>query len=197
MIHYISTAIPDVWELQPDIYKDARGGFAEMLRFENFYAQTSCHPFVQQNESFSKKGVLRGMHLQYGKEYAQAKLVRCSYGQVIDVVLDLRPESSTFKQYVAILLDAEKRNQLFVPRGFAHGFLTLSQEAYFTYLVDNYYFPQKEVGLNPFDKDLAIDWLSLISNLAPHTLSLEVKDFILSEKDKNGISLEKYLNLKL
>lgn len=191
MIAYIPKHLEGVWELQPQIYTDSRGSFSEILRFDSFFQKTGCSPFVQENESLSYQGVIRGMHLQQGDDYQQAKLVRVAYGSVVDVVVDLRDQSPSFGQYEAVLLTSDKRNRLFVPRGFAHGFITLSPIAVFSYLVDNAYAPQQEVCLNPFDPSLAIDWEGLASRYCLEGQEpLQEGHFILSDKDKEGISLE-------
>lgn len=193
MIHYHQTAIEGVWELIPDIYSDARGSFAELLRFEEFFSKTGASPFIQENESISQRGVLRGMHLQYGEQDAQAKLVRCAYGSVLDVVVDLRPSSPTFARHVAVLLDSKKKNRLFVPRGFAHGFLALSDEATFHYLVDNHYNPKSEIGINPFDATLRLDWDTWIAQYDTASQKLTLDQLILSDKDRHALSFKEYL----
>jgi dTDP-4-dehydrorhamnose 3,5-epimerase len=144
--------------ITPRVFNDERGYF-----FESFNAQTFNDAvghtvnFVQDNQSFSTKGVLRGLHFQKG-EHAQAKLVRVTKGEVLDVAVDLRSGSATYGQYYSALLSAENNKQFFVPRGFAHGFVVLSDEAVFQYKCDNYYNKQSEGGLHYADPDLAIDW---------------------------------------
>lgn len=192
MIHYYTTPLEGVWELIPDVYSDSRGSFAELLRMEEFYAKTSSQPLVQENESFSQRGVLRGMHLQHG-EASQAKLVRCVYGRVLDVIVDLRQGSPSFAQHLAILLDSEKKNRLFVPRGFAHGFLTLSKEAVFHYLVDAPYAPKSEIGITPFDSSLHLEWDQWLLQYDTLSPRLSAEALILSDKDRRGISLNDYL----
>lgn len=192
MIQYLPTELPDVWHLLPEKYGDARGYFTELLRFPEFYDRMPCQPFVQENESLSSRGVLRGMHLQRG-DAAQAKLVRAVYGRVLDVVVDLRYSSPTFGRYVAVVLDGEQKNMLFVPRGFAHGFLTLSEQALFNYKVDNVYAPNTEISISPFDDEMAIPWVQLaIQHASPLETPLSREQFILSDKDIKGISLSDF-----
>jgi len=126
--------------------------------------------FVQDNESYSSKGVLRGLHYQKG-DYAQAKLVRVIKGKILDVVVDLRADSPTFSKHMSIELSEDNKTQLFIPRGFAHGFLVLSDTAIFSYKCDNFYNKASEGGIIYNDKDLNIDW------------KLDEKEFIVSEKD--------------
>ena len=133
--------------------------------------------FVQDNQSFSSKGVLRGMHYQTG-EHAQAKLVRVLQGELLDVAIDIRPESPTFGQYESVILSAEKQTQFFVPRGFAHGFIVLSDTATFFYKCDNFYNKESEGGIIFNDKSINIDW------------KLPFNDLIISEKDKLQPTLE-------
>lgn len=202
MIQYLQTAIPDVWEIIPHVLGDERGSFTEVLRFDEFYATLSCQEFVQENESVSRRGVLRGMHLQTG-ETAQAKLVRCTQGQVLDVAIDLRLGSGTFGQHIAVLLDSQQKNQLFVPRGFAHGFLVLSEMATFSYKVDNFYSPSTEYGLSPFDPSLAINWEQLAEKAIGESIFsgrdtvFSHTNLLLSEKDLNGHSLADYCQMIL
>lgn len=138
---------------------DQRGWFMETFRLAEFREKTGLPDieFVQDNESMSQRGVLRGLHFQRGNA-AQAKLVRVSAGEVFDVAVDLRNGSPTFGQHVAVVLSAENKRQLFIPRGFAHGFLVLSDEARFEYKVDNYYSPAQEGAVRYDDPSIAIDW---------------------------------------
>ena len=167
----IETKLNDCFVIEPTIFKDDRGYFFESYNKEKFEELTgSMVNFVQDNESFSTKGVLRGLHFQRG-EHAQAKLVRVTHGEVLDVAVDIRPDSSTFLQVVTERLSAENKKQLFVPRGFAHGFIVLSDTVVFNYKCDNFYNKASEGGIIYNDKTLNIDWL------------LDSKDFLVSEKD--------------
>lgn len=158
--------------ITPRIFNDDRGHF-----FESFNQKTFCEAtgldinFVQDNQSFSTKGVLRGLHLQKG-EHAQSKLVRVTQGEVLDVAVDLRKSSATYGQYVAELLSADNHKQLFIPRGFAHGFVVLSDEVIFQYKCDNYYNKASEGGLHFADPDINIDW------------HLPAAELLVSEKDE-------------
>ena len=139
-------------------FSDSRGYFFESFNKETLLKNTGINvAFVQDNQSHSIKGVLRGLHFQNG-EYAQAKLVRVLSGTVLDIAIDLRKKSKTFGQYVAVELSGESRTQFFVPRGFAHGFIVLSEEATFFYKCDNYYNKESEGGIAFNDPDLNIDW---------------------------------------
>jgi len=177
-MNFIEQEIKGVWIIEPKIYGDKRGYFCETYKQEVFDSHVGRHlEFVQDNESFSTKGVLRGLHFQRG-ECSQAKLVRVSQGVVLDVVVDLRHGSPTWGQHVAVELTAETGRQLFIPRGFAHGFVVLSDIAQFQYKVDNIYAPQSEATLRFDDPKLGIDW-----RIAP-------EEMLLSEKDLKGKSLE-------
>lgn len=154
---YTETPIPGVWIIEPKVFKDARGYFMEAFKQEEFDAHVGRTVFIQDNESRSSKGVLRGLHLQ-AAPYAQAKLVRVIKGHVLDVAVDLRKDSPTFAQHVAVELSDENKRQLFIPRGFAHGFHVLSDEAIFTYKVDNIYMPSAEQGIRYDDPTIGIDW---------------------------------------
>ncbi len=157
-MEYIETEIKDVWVIQPQVFGDARGYFFEVWKQEDFDRHIGHHvEFVQDNESKSSYGVLRGLHYQKG-EFSQAKLVRVVKGKVLDVAVDLRKSSPTFGRYVAVELSDENKRQLFIPRGFAHGFLVLSEEAVFTYKVDNVYAPQQEASIRWDDSDIHIEW---------------------------------------
>ncbi|HIF35600.1 MAG TPA: dTDP-4-dehydrorhamnose 3,5-epimerase, partial [Candidatus Thioglobus sp.] len=150
--------IPDVILIEPSIHGDNRGYFVETFRQDLFEEATGYKVnFIQDNESKSTKGVLRGLHYQL-PPYTQAKLVRVIKGSVLDIAVDIRRSSPTFGQYVAVKLTEENKYQLFVPHGFAHGFVVLSDSATFTYKVDNYYAPKHDRGIAFNDKDLAIDW---------------------------------------
>ena len=175
---FIKTEIEDVWVIEPKIFKDDRGYFYESFNAETFNKETGLNiNFVQDNQSKSNKGVLRGMHYQTG-EHAQAKLVRVLQGSVQDVAVDLRKNSPTFGKHFSIILTAENHKQLFVPRGFAHGFLVLEDNTIFAYKCDNFYNKESEGGLIYNDESIAINW------------ELETEDFILSEKDIELPNLE-------
>ncbi len=163
--------IPDVILIEPSIHGDNRGYFVETFRQDLFEEATGYKVnFIQDNESKSTKGVLRGLHYQL-PPYTQAKLVRVIKGSVLDIAVDIRRSSPTFGQYVAVKLTEENKYQLFVPHGFAHGFVVLSDSATFTYKVDNYYAPKHDRGIAFNDKDLAIDW-----QLPSEVLQLSDKD---------------------
>lgn len=178
-MNFIATKLEGCFIIEPKIIADDRGYFMESFNeqtFQNGVGQ-AVH-FVQDNQSFSTKGVLRGLHYQTG-EHAQAKLVRVLSGEVLDVAVDIRPESKTFGQYVSVVLNAENQRQFFVPRGFAHGFLVLSESATFFYKCDNFYNKESEGGLLYNDPELNINW-----DFPEATL-------IISEKDKIQPTLEK------
>lgn len=167
-----STPLKDCFYIAPDVFRDHRGIFLESYRKNKFREGTGLDiDFVQDNQSVSTRGVLRGLHFQ-GGDHAQAKLVRVIYGEVLDVVVDLRPASPTFKQSFSIMLNDKEHHQLFIPQGFAHGFLTLSEVSVFSYKCDRYYSPGAESGVIYNDADLAIDW------------GIPEENFILSHKDK-------------
>ena len=159
-MEYIEQTVPGVWVLEPKVFADARGYFMETFRQADFDAHIGKISFVQDNESKSSRGVLRGLHFQKG-EFSQAKLVRVLQGRVLDVAVDMRRSSPTFCKYVAVELSSENKRQLFIPRGFAHGFLVLSDEAVFTYKVDNVYAPQAEGSVNYADPTIGIEWPDL------------------------------------
>ena len=154
---YHKTKIEGVWLLEPKVWKDARGYFTETWNEADFNANVGITRFIQDNESQSVRGVLRGLHYQRG-EASQAKLVRVLEGEVLDVAVDLRLSSPTLGQYVAERLSAENHRQLFVPRGFAHGFQVLSERATFAYKVDNRYAPETEVSIRFDDPAIGIEW---------------------------------------
>lgn len=166
----IKTAIEDVFIIEPDVFGDARGYFFESYSQKKFDEQVRPVKFVQDNESKSKYGVLRGLHYQKGND-AQSKLVRVVKGRVLDVAVDIRKGSPTFGKYVAVELTEDNHRQLFVPRGFAHGFSVLSEEAIFQYKCDNLYAPQSEGAIAWNDPDIDIDW------------QLPAEDVLLSAKD--------------
>ena len=166
----IKTAIEDVVIIEPDVFGDARGYFFESYSQKRFDEQVRPVKFVQDNESKSRYGVLRGLHFQKGKD-AQSKLVRVVKGRVLDVAVDIRRASPTFGKYVAVELSEDNHRQLFIPRGFAHGFSVLSEEAVFQYKCDNLYAPQSEGAIAWNDPEIGIDW------------GLKAEDVLLSAKD--------------
>ena len=171
---YKKTEIEGVYIIQPKVFKDNRGYFMETFRQSDFDAGIGRHvEFIQDNESKSSRGVLRGLHYQKG-EASQAKLVRVIKGRVVDVAVDIRRSSKTFGRYVMVELSEENKTQFFIPRGFAHGFLVLSDEAIFTYKVDNAYAPQQEASILYDDPDIAIEW------------PMDMAEVITSEKDMNA-----------
>lgn len=172
-MNYIKTEISGVVIIEPRVFNDSRGYFFEAFKKEEFNDNVGNVDFVQDNESKSSYGVLRGLHYQKG-EYSQAKLVRVIKGKVVDVAVDIRKSSPTFGKHVMVELSDENKRQLFIPRGFAHGFLVLSDEAIFTYKVDNAYAPQHEASIKFNDSDLNINW------------PIDPKDVLASEKDYNG-----------
>ena len=176
-MNYIQTEIDGVWIIEPKVFNDARGYFMEAFKEEEFRANIGDVHFVQDNESKSSFGVLRGLHYQKG-EYSQAKLVRVIKGKVLDVAVDLRRSSPTFGKYVSVELSEENKRQFFIPRGFAHGFLVLSEEAIFTYKVDNGYAPQAEASIRFNDETIGIDW------------AVAESQFILPEKDGHAVSFK-------
>jgi dTDP-4-dehydrorhamnose 3,5-epimerase len=167
---YIETTIPGVWIIEPLVYNDARGYFMETFKQAEFENRIGEIRFEQENESCSTQGVIRGLHYQL-EPYSQAKLVRVIQGRVLDVAVDLRRGSPTFGRYVAVELSAENKQQLYVPRGFAHGFHVMSWKAIFTYKVDRPYAPEHERGLRFDDPAVGIDW------------KIAAKDARISEKD--------------
>jgi dTDP-4-dehydrorhamnose 3,5-epimerase len=170
----IKTPLADCLIIKPAVFTDARGFFMESFNEQKFNQASGLDVhFVQDNQSFSTYGVLRGLHFQKA-EHAQAKLVRVLKGEVLDVAVDLRPGSATFGQHYSILLSEENKLQFFVPRGFAHGFVVLSPEAEFFYKCDNYYNKDSEGGLHFADPDLNINW-----QLAPGNLLVSEKDAVL------------------
>lgn len=157
-MNYIPTDIEGVWILEPRLFEDARGYFMETYRKEDFDRAIGQEVnFIQDNQSKSSRGVLRGLHYQKG-DTSQAKLVRVLHGTVVDVAVDLRRNSPTFGRHVMVELSAENHRQLFIPRGFAHGFQVVSDEAVFTYKVDNRYAPEAECSIRFDDPALDIRW---------------------------------------
>ncbi len=170
----IETKLKGCFVLEPKIFKDKRGYFFESFNQEKLNQLINKEvEFVQDNESFSSKGVLRGLHYQIG-EHAQAKLVRVIKGKVLDIAVDIRKKSNTFGQYVAVELSEENKKQLFVPRGFAHGFVVLSDTAIFSYKCDNFYNKASEGGIIYNDPKLNIDW-----QLSENELLVSEKDVVL------------------
>lgn len=167
---YVQTEIDGVWVIQPKVFDDSRGYFMECFKQVEFEENIGKVNFIQDNESKSSYGVLRGLHYQKGT-YSQAKLVRVIMGRVLDVAVDLRKSSPTFGKYVSVELSADNKRQFFIPRGFAHGFLVLSEEAIFTYKVDNVYAPQSEASIRYDDATIGIDW-----PIAPQNIKLSDKD---------------------
>jgi dTDP-4-dehydrorhamnose 3,5-epimerase len=174
---FIETKILDVIIIEPTVFGDSRGYFLESYNKKKFEEVVGKNSFVQDNESKSSRGVLRGLHFQK-PPFEQAKLVRCVEGKVLDIAVDIRKNSKTYGQHVAVLLSGENKRQLFVPRGFAHGFAVLSETAIFSYKVDNTYAPEYDAGIKYDDKDLNIDW------------GLTEDEVKLSAKDKKLISFK-------
>ncbi len=173
----IDTEIEGLVILEPQVFGDDRGYFFESFSLKRFEEKVSKTVFVQDNESKSKYGVLRGLHYQL-PPYTQAKLVRVVKGRVLDVAVDIRKGSPTFGKHVAVELSEENKLQFFLPKGFAHGFAVLSEEAIFQYKCDEYYAPDHEGAIRYDDPELGIDW------------KLPVEDIILSEKDKKHPRLQ-------
>lgn len=172
-MEYEETSIKGVWILTPKVFNDNRGYFFEAWKKSDFEAHVGKVDFIQDNESKSSYGVLRGLHYQKG-EYSQAKLVRVIKGKVLDVAVDLRKSSPTFGKHVMVELSEDNKRQLFIPRGFAHGFLVLSPEAIFTYKVDNIYAPAHEASIRWNDPQIGINW------------PIDQKDVVTSPKDLEG-----------
>ena len=175
----IPTKIDGLYIIEPRVFKDARGYFFESYSKHKFDNEIRAVDFVQDNESCSTKGVLRGLHFQK-PPYSQAKLVRCVRGAVLDVAVDLRKDSPTYGEHVAVELSEENHLQFFIPKGFAHGFEVLTDTAIFQYKCDEYYHPETEGGIDPFDETLAISW-----HISPELA-------IVSEKDKTHPKLSDF-----
>ena len=173
------TFIKGVYVIEPRVFTDPRGYFFESYSQREFDEAIGKVEFVQDNESCSTKGVVRGLHFQK-PPYSQAKLVRCVVGKVLDVAVDLRPGSPTFGQHVAVELSEDNHRQFFIPKGFAHGFEVLSDVAVFQYKCDDYYHPESEGGIDPFDPELGIEW------------QIEKEKAIVSEKDKKHPGFGEY-----
>ena len=177
-----NTNLKDCLIIQPDIFQDERGYFFESFNKQRFQEATGMDVnFVQDNESQSQFGTIRGLHMQTG-EKSQAKLVRVVKGKVKDVVIDVRPESLSYKEKFEIELTEDNKTQLFVPRGFLHGFSVLSKTAIFSYKCDNYYKKEAETGVNPLDKELNINW------------GISQQQTIISSKDKNSLNFKTFIN---
>lgn len=176
----IKTKIEDLYIIEPTVYGDNRGYFMETYNQIDFFNQGLSYNFVQDNQSSSRRGVLRGLHFQ--KKYPQAKLVRVLSGEVYDVAVDLRKNSKTYGQWVGVLLSAENKRQFIIPRGFAHGFLVVSDYAEFAYKCDEYYHPEDEGGILYNDPTLSINWGDWIKD----------EEIILSEKDKKQALLQDF-----
>ena len=174
-MNFIKTEIEGVYIIEPKVFGDNRGYFFESYNEKEFKKNGLDYTFVQDNESKSKKGVLRGLHFQ--KTYPQAKLVRVLEGEVFDVAVDLRKDSKTYGKWVGVILSSENKRQFMIPRGFAHGFVVLSESATFTYKCDEFYHPEDEGGLMWNDEDINIEW--------PYE-----GEVLLSEKDKKHPSLK-------
>lgn len=175
-MNYIQTEIEGVWIVEPKVFCDARGYFMESFKEAEFQQHIGPVHFVQENESRSSLGVLRGLHYQKGAD-SQAKLVRVVKGKVWDVAVDLRRTSPTFGRYLGVELSEENKRQFFIPRGFAHGFVVLSEEAIFTYKVDNPYAPQSEASIRFDDPTIGIQW------------PLPAGELLLSPKDQQALLL--------
>lgn len=172
-MNVIRAAIEGVYIIEPQLFGDARGYFMESFSERDFASATGLDVrFVQDNESRSKRGVLRGLHFQRAP-YAQAKLVRVVSGRVLDVAVDIRPESSTFGKYVATELSGENHRQMFIPKGFAHGYVVLEDDTVFQYKCDEFYHPESEGGIAWNDPQIGIEW------------GIPESEIILSEKDRN------------
>lgn len=179
----IKTSIPDVLIFEPKVYGDERGFFMESFNQKVFDEAVGRKiEFVQDNHSQSSKGVLRGLHYQL-EPYAQGKLVRCVEGEVFDVAVDIRKSSPTFGQWVGVYLNAKNKRQLWIPEGFAHGFIVTSEKATFLYKATSYYMPSHEGGIIWNDKSLNIQWPLM-------------REMIISAKDQQQISLTEYLEIE-
>lgn len=171
----VETEIDDLYMLEPEVFGDNRGWFMESWSQKKMEDLGLFYNFVQDSHSFSAlKGTLRGLHFQKG-ESSQAKLVRCVRGAVLDVAVDLRKNSKTYKKWVSCVLSAENKKQFLIPRGFAHGFLTLTDDVEFVYKADNYYDPKSDRNIIWNDSEISIEW--------------GIENPILSEKDKNAPTL--------
>jgi dTDP-4-dehydrorhamnose 3,5-epimerase len=179
-MNFINTNIEGLMMIEPKVFGDSRGYFLETFQKDTFNKNVDETIFIQDNESKSSRGVLRGLHFQI-PPFEQAKLVRVIEGEVLDVAVDLRKNSSTYGQHFSLLLSGENKKQLFIPRGFAHGFIVLSETAIFSYKVDNLYSPTHDSGILWNDTDLNIDW------------KIASDSVILSEKDKNLVFFKDFI----
>ena len=179
---FIETKIKDVYIIEPQVFGDNRGYFMETYNYEAFKEAGLDMKFVQDNQSCSKRGVLRGLHFQ--KSYPQGKLVRVIKGKVFDVAVDLRKSSETYGKWVGVTLTDENKRQFYIPEGFAHGFLVLSDIAEFVYKCTDFYHPEDDSGIIWNDKDIGIDW--------PIESDMEI---LLSEKDKNQQTFKFYTEI--
>lgn len=179
----IETGIEGLYIIEPTVFGDERGFFVESYNKNDFIELGISDEFVQDNHSKSKKGVLRGLHFQ--TKFSQGKLVRVIKGSVYDVAVDLRKDSKTFGKYFGLELSAENKRMFFIPKDFAHGFLTLEEDTEFTYKCTDFYHPEYDSGIMWNDKDINIDW-----NFEKY--NLQEKDIVLSEKDKKHQSLKEY-----
>ena len=175
----IKTAIEGPVIIEPKVFGDSRGYFFESFSQRDFEAKVGKINFVQDNESMSSYGVMRGLHFQR-PPYAQSKLVRCVKGRVLDVAVDIRKGSPTYGKHVAVELSEDNHRQIFIPRGFAHGFVVLSDTAVFQYKCDNFYAPQADGGISILDESLGIDW------------QIPLEKAILSEKDTKHLPLKDF-----
>lgn len=175
----IQTGIEGLIEIQPKVFYDNRGYFFESYSKKDFAKIGITCDFCQDNISKSTYGVIRGLHFQR-PPYSQAKLASAAYGKILDVAVDLRANSPTYGQWRSVILDSEKHNMFFIPRGFAHGIAILSSEAIFSYHCDNPYHPESEDGIAYDDPDLNIDWM------------IKKKDMVLSDKDKHRVTFKNY-----
>lgn len=179
---FIETNLKGCYLIEPKVIEDGRGYFMEAFHHQKFYENTGIQSrFVQDNQSHSKYGVVRGLHMQKG-EFAQAKLVRVLFGKILDVAVDVRKNSPTFGQHFSVKLSSENKKQLYIPKGFLHGFSVLSDEATVLYKCDAFYDKASEDGVHPLDIDLNIDW------------KIPEEQMIISEKDKNA---QAFSNLKI
>ena len=174
------TALPGVFLIEPVVFEDERGWFYESWNKALYHSLGICDDFVQNNESFSVQGVIRGLHYQKG-EYAQSKLVRVLSGEILDIVVDIRLNSPTFGEYIAVHLSGMNHKQLYIPRGFAHGFVAKSETVHLAYKCDNFYSPAHEGSIFADDPELKIDWGTPNENM------------IFSEKDRRAQSFRSYI----
>ncbi len=175
---YAPTGFKDLFVCQPTVLGDSRGYFYETFNERHFQEHTNLKVhFVQDNQSLSQYGVVRGLHMQ-GGSFAQAKLVRCIKGKVLDVVVDMRKDQPTFGKHFSIELSEENHTQMFIPKGFAHGFSVLSKAAVFVYKCDQFYAPDFELGVDYMDPHFAIDW------------KIPTADRIVSDRDKNNLGFK-------